>query len=426
MLKKGAAIRLAGQILGLLLLAGTARGAEIRTVTERIDDGVVSIATQSGRLVVATRGGRTIALESVKEIRFSERAPSRLRDVHLWLLSGEELNGTVGDEVKAGDSFELSTVSLGRVEVPLELVGAMVFDVSAEHEERFARRHLGWLAGRGSRPGEDRFTLLEGGGRSGRIDRFSREGLDFSEPDRKNTWPTFPLKRLESLVLGSKAPAPKKEARADATSSALRVLLRLADGSVVIGPVEKLDAGKLTLVHPLGKGRLGIDLAQVLALEVLGGAFTYLSDLAPATVDESFPDGFARDAELFSWKRDREVLGTAPLRLGGKTYRKGLGVHARSSLEFALEGAYRELRAVVGLDDTTKFLGEAQGITPSVTFRVVVDGKTAKEIKKARGDAPEEISVSVEGAKKVALVVECGEWFHVLGRADWADAHLIK
>ncbi|MEZ0230424.1 MAG: NPCBM/NEW2 domain-containing protein [Planctomycetota bacterium] len=419
MLKKAAAI------VGLMLTCAPALGAEIRTTSERLDDGVVSIATQSGRLVVTTTGGRKLALEDVKEIRFADRAPARLRDVHLWLLSGEELNGTVGDEVKQGDTFVLSTVSLGRLEVPLDLVGAMVFDVTAEQEDRFARRHLGWLTpGRGTRPQHDGFTLLEGGGRSGRIDRLSRDGLEFSELDRKTAWPTFPLKRLESIVLGGKPLARG--------AAGLRVLLRLADGSVAIGPVVKLEAGKLTLSHSLGKkGELEVDMTQVLALEVLGGAVAYLSDLAPVAVEETFPEPFERDADLFSWKRDREVLGAAPLRLGGKTYRKGLGVHARSSLAFDLrdgrgDGAYRELRAVVGLDDTTKLLGEAQGLVPSVTFRVIVDGKTIKEITKARGDAPDEISVPVAGAKKVTLLVDCGEWFHVLGRADWADAHLVK
>lgn len=407
-------------ILGVFVLASSARAAEIRTTTDRLEDTVVSIATQAGRLVVSTTGGKTIALENVKEIRFSERGTTRLRDVHLWLLAGDELNGTVGDEVKAGDSFELSTVSLGRLEVPLDAVGAMVFDVPAEREERFARKQLGWLLdGTAARPANDSFSLLEGGGCTGTVERFSREGLSF-EDLKKNKFPAFPIKRLETLVFGAKGGKPVEK-----KALGLRALLRLVDGSTVVGPVQRLEGGKLTIDHPLGKkGALTVELSQVLSLEVLGGSFTYLSDLTPAAVDETFPEGFGRDADLFGWKRDREVLGKAPLRLAGRTYKKGLGVHSRSSLTFALGGSYRLLRAVVGLDDTTRF--ESPEADPSVTFRVIVDGKVVKELKKARGEAPDDLSLSVEGAKELTLVADCGDYLHILGRADWADAHLVK
>src|SRR5262245_35090483 len=101
-------LKTAAAILQVLLCAGLARAAEIQTTGDRIEDGVVSISTQGGRLALATSGGRTFALADVKEIRFAERAP-RASDVLVYLLSGEELRGTVGDEVKQGDTFELAT-----------------------------------------------------------------------------------------------------------------------------------------------------------------------------------------------------------------------------------------------------------------------------------------------------------------------------
>jgi hypothetical protein len=79
---------------------------------------------------------------------------------------------------------------------------------------------------------------------------------------------------------------------------------------------------------------------------------------------------------------------------------------------------------VVGLDDTTKYMGNP-GLG-SVTFRVLLDGKPAKEIKKARGDAPDEVAIPLGGAKKLTLVADYGSYLHSLGRADWADACLVK
>ncbi|MBI3726472.1 NPCBM/NEW2 domain-containing protein, partial [bacterium] len=59
-----------------------------------------------------------------------------------------------------------------------------------------------------------------------------------------------------------------------------------------------------------------------------------------------------------------------------------------------------------------------------------VDGKPAKEMpegkKKRKVDAPDEIAVDVQGVKELQLVVDYGSFMHILGRADWADAHLVK
>src|SRR5262249_328921 len=118
-----------------------------------------------------------------------------------------------------------------------------------------------------------------------------------------------------------------------------------------------------------------------------------------------------------------EVTGS-PLKLGGHIYPKGIGVHAYSSLTFALDGTYRELRLVVGIDDAIKYVSNP-GVG-SVTFRVLIDGKPAKEIKKARGDAPDEVAIPLAGAKKLTLVADYGTYLHILGRADWADACLVK
>jgi hypothetical protein len=405
-------------VLALVLPLGSARAADIRTIDGALDDTVASIAKNpSGDgLVLTTQGGKSFPLDKVKEVRLSDRAPARVHDARLFLLSGDEVVGTIDDEVKAGESFKLSTVSLGTVEVTLDSVGAIFFDVAPEAEDRLAKQLLPWLlAGKGTRPEHDAFGLKGGGGSQGTVQSFSRGGLVFKDT-QDTVWPTFPLKRLESLVLGGDA--PKKPGRE------LSVRVRLLDGSVVTGAALGLKDGRLELVHPLGKkATLSIDLAQVLSFEVENGAFVYLSQLDPTEVKETFPDGFQRSDE-YAWKRDREVMG-GTLRLGGRAFARGIGVHSYSSLEFAVPAGSRELRATLGIDDSTRYVGaSAQGLG-SVVFRVLVDGKVQKEVPKTRGDTPSEIAVPVAGAQKVQLVVDYGPYMHVLGRADWADACFV-
>ena len=83
---------------------------------------------------------------------------------------------------------------------------------------------------------------------------------------------------------------------------------------------------------------------------------------------------------------------------------------------------------MIGLDDSVRFLGEPG--MGSVRFRVLVDGKAVKEYTEGvlmeKGASPKKINVNVQGAKSLTLVADYGPLLHILGRADWADAHLIR
>lgn len=113
------------------------------------------------------------------------------------------------------------------------------------------------------------------------------------------------------------------------------------------------------------------------------------------------------------------------LRLGGKTYPKGLGVHAPSTLRYALNAADRctAFSAVAGLDDEV----QTQQKYGSVTFQVWLDGALAWTSKPASvpgHTAPEAVSVPLSGKTSLELRVTDsgdGNWYD---HADWADAKL--
>lgn len=112
----------------------------------------------------------------------------------------------------------------------------------------------------------------------------------------------------------------------------------------------------------------------------------------------------------------RSVDG-GPLRIGGTTYARGVGTHARSEIALDLAKGATRFDAVVGVDDEVEGKG-------SVVFEVWVDGRKAARTDILTGSETADISVDLTGANRLVLVVKDGGdgigWDH----ADWADARL--
>ena len=146
----------------------------------------------------------------------------------------------------------------------------------------------------------------------------------------------------------------------------------------------------------------------------------FLSELGPTVVEEvpllgeRFP---------FPWKKDLAASGV-PIRLSGRRYSRGLGVHPYCALEFELEGRYRALAGVIGLDDSS-------GAESGVRFRVLADGKEiyAKDIlrKTQSTTGPEGLSLPMDGVKRLRLEVDYGPDGVDFGdHADWADLRVTR
>jgi hypothetical protein len=214
-----------------------------------------------------------------------------------------------------------------------------------------------------------------------------------------------------------------------APPSGLHVVARLTDGSSLTGRLVELSQDRLLLEHALGKGgQLAVPISKLAQLVVRGGLFVYLSDQSPVSVKQHFPPEYDYEVEIWGYKRDGNVTG-GKLRLGGQVYEKGLGVHSYCALTYSLEGAFGEFRATIGLDDSTRYLGEPG--FGAVVFQVLVDGEPAKAyptgIVKRKGDKPSEVVVDVTGKSSITLIAGFDPTsLHVLGRANWADAHLIR
>jgi hypothetical protein len=97
-------------------------------------------------------------------------------------------------------------------------------------------------------------------------------------------------------------------------------------------------------------------------------------------------------------------------------------MHATSRLTYSLNGEYRRLDCVVGLDDR-------DGKKGRVKARILVDGKaialTRSDIL-THADGAIRVNVDVKGAKELTLEVLAAERGPVQGVVNWANARLVK
>lgn len=248
----------------------------------------------------------------------------------------------------------------------------------------------------------DRLILLNGDELSGTLERIVGRSVHF-----RSGASAVPLEldRLRAALfnpaLAHRPPRPS-----------FPVWIGLSDGSRLLasrlaskdGRVE-LDAAGKTIQAPL---------EDVVWLMPLGPRVRYLSDLEPESHRQTPFVG-----QPWPYRRDRSVGGRW-LRADGKVHFKGLGVHSRSQLVYAIAEPWRRFEVRVALDD------ESQG-KGSVQFRVLVDGARKYESPIVAGNAPPlDVSVDLAGAKRLELLVDYGPWADQMDRADWLDARLVR
>lgn len=278
-------------------------------------------------------------------------------------------------------------------------------------------------AGLGPAPEGDVLWWLREGGSidrvAGTLVEFSAEGprLESSFGERTYPWGEVAALFVEALDEDS-ARRPQSSARGLVEGAAVAV--DLADGGRLFGILRALGAAGCEL-ETAPQRRVVLPLANVVEIAVDDGRARYLSELEPSAVEES--SAFGDDLGL-AWphRRDLAVTGT-PLRAGGRTWSRGLGVHAPSKIVYTLDGSWRRPRGWVAVDDGVLRLA-ALG---SVVFRVRVDGELRLESPVMRGgDPPRAVDVDLAGARELVLEVDMDGDHFVADRADWLGLLLTR
>ena len=189
--------------------------------------------------------------------------------------------------------------------------------------------------------------------------------------------------------------------------------LLCSDGSRLAFSALRLEGEVLELTGSAA-GALRVRAEKVAEIRFRGAGEAYLDDLKPASVRQvAFFD------ESFGLGVGRTVAGGA-LRLGGRSYSRGLGLHARCILRYELGGAYRLLTMLAGIDDSVR--------AGAALLTISVDGKPVVEAMRLdRAEAPRAVRVDLAAARSMTILVDFApRTFGIGARVDLCDAILSK
>jgi len=150
------------------------------------------------------------------------------------------------------------------------------------------------------------------------------------------------------------------------------------------------------------------------SVDVLGGRVVYLTELDPASEEQVSLLGSRWPMQV-----NRNVLAQ-PLRVARQDYSRGIGVHAKSTLNYTLDGTFDTLSLRVGLDDSAAPYGEAIAV-------ILLDDKPLwkSELFKP-GDISPELNLPIAGGKRLQLIAAPGARLDVLSRVDWLNVALRR
>lgn len=322
-------------------------------------------------------------------------APAAADDpLRFELADGSAFGGRIVDDTDRSFTVRFQSGQTGRLEL------SMLRAVYAASMSAAARAELVETTAEADRS-ED-VVVVQRGQRvvvlRGAVRRISSEGVLFAwrERERALRW-----ERVAAL----------RFARPTQSRSSCTVCLH--DGDVFGGRVTGGDESKIALQSSTFEG-LELPWSRIRRIECRSERLTFLSDLAALRYE--FTPFFEKH---WPYARDRTLAGR-PILLAGHEYAKGLTMHSRSALAYALNGRYRQFAVVVGIADEMAERG-------NVTLAVLGDGRVLWRAEDVRGSQqPREVLLDVTGVRELSLHVDFGEDLDLSDHVCWAFARLIR
>lgn len=398
-----------GGIIALLVVT-FAQASESPRVTVLDADGRTTSGTlqtwSSETLSVRDTETQSWKWRDIVRLRFDDRpVPAEARGSAIWLANGDRLVAKVreiADEQLTADwpRFPDSPALM----LPLESVRGVV--VSLPQARDVCDQMSAWLLDRNA--ARDEVRLLNGDSVSGEFASWQAGRVALTSGTNDVT-----LAENEVRLVGFNT-----ELLSASLAKELSWQLSLNDGSqlTLSAAKSRLDGG--TLKGTLTNGAAcEVPWAAVCEVRVLRGRAVWLSEVTPT---ESQYTPFLPNARRWPARANRSAAG-GPLRLGGREFSNGIGMHSRSVVTYELPPNTRFFTTVVGLDDTTT--GEG-----TVACAVELDGRRAFELPRLTRDAgPQQLPrIDVSAAKRLTLIVDFGELGDVQDHVNWCDAVLLR
>lgn len=342
---------------------------------------------------------RSFELEDVIAVHFSRRRKRRRKAFLVRLVGGCRL---YADSIRYDSDeslFYLKTGDFGDLKLNANMVRG-IFVPKNIKESVFVEKALE------GEPASDSIILSGGDKIEGTLTSFSTDVIGFDSPSLGGEV-SIKVEEIAGVVLTLlvNKGAPKGEPQ---------MALYTTSDNLLRGPLVSSDTDTVRIKTRAGE--FSVKLKNIESFYTYSLRFDYLSDIEPKKVEET-P---LFDRFLYPYQKDRSLEKKSPISIRRRIYRKGLSVHSKTELFYSLDGKYRRFVALIGLDDEAKGKG-------NVDFIVIADGKRVYERKGVTGkDEPSLVKIELEGVKELVLVVDFGEELHILDRAVWADAALVK
>ena len=312
-----------------------------------------------------------------------------------------------------GKEVELTLLANLQVKVPLGAISFIQRDANeektrSEWKERFLNRKRSHdLIIARVKPAGTAEDVLDA--QEGTLGNADEEGKSIEFLTASGARRMLALSRMQGMIF-QRGPDP----------NAAPVLCKFYDTQANLLMVSSLawNDKKITITTPAG-ATINFPIDLVGRLDFSKGKLTYLSDDAFWKNDKVKVIQSSTEDHIEKPRRDKN-LDDLPIRLGGTPYVRGLSAHSRTKMEFALNGDYREFKAVIGVDD------QLEGDDSPTVVTIEGDGRELLTLTITRKDKPRPVTLNIKDVQRLRLVVGSGDLLDLGKHVDFADAKVSK
>ena len=368
----------------------------------------------AGTVEVQTDGDpRKFSATEILQLEFGAKPePSQPADhAEIRLVDGSKL--WAGQIAIAAGEASIQSPSLGKVKLP----AAAVRDIRYGDLTGVASA---WEELRGTESQNDRLIIRKGDALdfvAGTVGGVAEGQITIVIAGQEAKVPTTRVFAILYASRKSKIPAPACE-------------IQFRNGEKVPASKLALDGEQFTLVTT-GGTTVTLPAGKIAVADYGLGKIRSLADVARQVSYEKVNPFWSDDdqARLQALRVDHVPWGRTqptPLRVGGKSYSRGLWLHSGTTVRFRLDRQYRRLQATAGLDENPAGRDRVQ---PRVRLTITGDGKPLLE--KVIGWEDPELKLDIETANvqvlEIAVVsAEKSPFLGACEHLDLVEAKLIK
>jgi hypothetical protein len=374
--------------------------ADLRTQTGvlgGIDSGTVRLAAASGGAPAA------VPLDQFLSAVRQPASPTPAADAFVLMLTdGQRLTGQ--PKTMLEDKLAWTSDTLGEVDLPMARLRGILHRAPAS--PAFAT-----LAG--PPPRQDMIILRNGDTVSGVFTAATASTLTLQSDTGAVDVPLSAVSRVDFAAAGAAAPASRHNAPPGRT-----FLIGLSDGSSLLATNLTLDDTKANFTF--ASSARTVPMEEVASIEQLDGPVSWLSSRQP--VEEMAIPYFGSPAVVWPARFDAAVDG-GPLLAGGKTFERGIGVHAYSRLTFDIESGWMAFRTQYAADRGRQ--GDFR--LADLTVRVLLNGAIVYERQHVRdGGISPVVTVPLKSPGRLTLECDFGGSGNTQARLDWIEPALLR